>query len=122
MEYNKENTGYFSDDERFEVDTLNDAVERNNTAERYGDIIDIDAEETPYLDLDSKPAAKPTATRTTAAKPTSVRSIYIWHANPPTSPSVERVGSFVIQLILILIIIHQHIMLASRCPMPKHPT
>ena len=42
--------------------------------------------------------------------------------NPPTSPSVERVGSFVIQLILILIIIHQHIMLASRCPMPKHPT
>ena len=60
-EDNKENMGYFSDDERFEVDTLDDA------AERYGDILDIDAEETPYLDLDIKLTAKPTAARKTAA-------------------------------------------------------
>ena len=38
MEDNKENTGYFSDNKRFEVDTLDDAAERSNAAERYGDI------------------------------------------------------------------------------------
>ena len=73
MENNKENTGYFSDNERFEVDTLDNAAERNDAAERYGDIIDIDAGETPYSDLDSKPAVKPTAARMTAAKPTAAR-------------------------------------------------
>jgi hypothetical protein len=34
MEDNQENMGYFSDDERFEVDTLDDTVERNDAAKR----------------------------------------------------------------------------------------
>ena len=60
MEDDKENTGYFGDDERFDIDTLDDKAAHNDATERYGDIIDIDAEETPYSDLDIKPAAKPT--------------------------------------------------------------
>jgi hypothetical protein len=65
MDDDKENTGYFRDDETFDVDMLDDTSERNDAAERYGDIININAEETPYSDLDSKPAAKPTAARKT---------------------------------------------------------
>ena len=75
MEDNKENMGYFSDDEKFEVDMLDGSAERNDAAERYGDIIDIDAEETPYSDLDSKSASNPTSARTTAATPTAVRKV-----------------------------------------------
>ena len=53
---------------------MDDTAKCNDADERYGEIIDIDAEETPYSDLDSKPAAKPTAARTTAATPTATRN------------------------------------------------
>ena len=47
MYEDKENTGYFRDDETFDVDTLDGAAKRNDDAECNDDLIDIDAEENP---------------------------------------------------------------------------